>query len=91
MIIAKVGRYSDTLTGSIVEASSHNVESFAAGAVLYQVGYTCVILLVEVIIADTTSLRSRLFFSYVPAAPFIVSSLRQKLGQSSDSSRSTHG
>ena len=30
------------------------------------------ILLVEVIIADTTSLRSRLFFSYVPAAPFIV-------------------
>ncbi|KAF2014847.1 siderochrome-iron transporter-like protein Sit1 [Aaosphaeria arxii CBS 175.79] len=58
--------------GSIVEASSSNVESFAAGAVLYQIGYTAVLLLVEVIIADTTSLRSRVFFSYVPALPFII-------------------
>lgn len=30
-------------------------------------------LLVEVLIADLTSLRSRLFFSYIPAAPFLVS------------------
>jgi SIT family siderophore-iron:H+ symporter-like MFS transporter len=37
-----------------------------------QIGYTCVILLVEVIIADTTSLRSRVFFSYIPATPFII-------------------
>lgn len=29
-------------------------------------------LLVEVLIADTTSLRSRLIFSYVPALPFLV-------------------
>ena len=39
-----------------------------------QIGYTCVVLLVEVIIADVTSLRSRLFFSYIPATPFIVRS-----------------
>lgn len=26
----------------------------------------------EVVIADTTSLRSRLFFSYIPATPFII-------------------
>ncbi|KAF2867730.1 siderochrome-iron transporter-like protein Sit1 [Massariosphaeria phaeospora] len=58
--------------GTIIEASCTNVQSFAAGAFLYQVGYTCVILLVEVIIADTTSLRSRVFFSYIPAAPFII-------------------
>jgi SIT family siderophore-iron:H+ symporter-like MFS transporter len=31
-------------------------------------------LLAEVLIADLTSLRSRLFFSYLPAAPFLVSS-----------------
>lgn len=30
-------------------------------------------LLVEVLIADVTSSRSRLLFSYVPALPFIVS------------------
>lgn len=48
------------------------MQGFAAGAFLYQIGYTCVILLVEVIVADTTSLRSRVFFSYVPASPFII-------------------
>ena len=30
-------------------------------------------LLVEVLIADMTSTRSRLLFSYIPALPFIVS------------------
>ncbi|KAH7132570.1 siderochrome-iron transporter-like protein Sit1 [Dendryphion nanum] len=58
--------------GTIIEAGTSNVQGFAAGAVFYQIGYTCVILLVEVIIADTTSLRSRVFFSYIPAAPFII-------------------
>ncbi|KAL5403476.1 ferrioxamine B transporter [Paraphaeosphaeria minitans] len=58
--------------GTIIEASCTNVQGFAAGAFLYQVGYTSLLLLVEVIIADTTSLRSRLFFSYIPATPFII-------------------
>ncbi|KAF2194237.1 ferrichrome-type siderophore transporter [Zopfia rhizophila CBS 207.26] len=69
LIIVSVFFY---VLGTIVEAACHNVESFSAGAVLYQVGYTCVIFLVEVIVADTTSLRSRLFFSYIPALPFII-------------------
>ncbi|KAF2643833.1 siderochrome-iron transporter-like protein Sit1 [Massarina eburnea CBS 473.64] len=60
------------IIGSIVEATCNNVQGFAAGAFLYQIGYTCIILLVEVIVADTTSLRSRLFFSYIPATPFII-------------------
>ena len=38
-----------------------------------QIGYTVMIVLIEIIIADITSLRSRLFFSYVPAIPFLVS------------------
>ncbi|KAF2000925.1 siderochrome-iron transporter-like protein Sit1 [Amniculicola lignicola CBS 123094] len=58
--------------GTIIEASADDWEAFAAGACLYQIGYTCVILLVEVVVADTTSLRSRLFYSFVPAAPFII-------------------
>ncbi|KAH8710046.1 siderochrome-iron transporter-like protein Sit1 [Phaeosphaeriaceae sp. PMI808] len=58
--------------GTIVEASSHSVEAFCAGAVLYQIGYTVVIVLIEIIIADITSLRSRLLFSYIPAAPFLI-------------------
>ncbi|KAG9187869.1 hypothetical protein G6011_05740 [Alternaria panax] len=58
--------------GTIIEAASKDVESFAAGAVFYQVGYTTIIVLIEVIIADITSLRSRLFFSYIPAIPFLI-------------------
>ncbi|PWY85053.1 MFS general substrate transporter [Aspergillus heteromorphus CBS 117.55] len=58
--------------GTIIETSSTTVEQFAAGAVLYQIGYTAIILLVEVLVADVTSLRSRLLFSYIPALPFII-------------------
>ncbi|KAK2813651.1 hypothetical protein FQN50_000049 [Emmonsiellopsis sp. PD_5] len=41
------------------------------------IGYTGIILLVEVLIADTTSLRSRLLFSYIPALPFLLLGARQ--------------
>lgn len=52
--------------GTVIEACATDVQTFAGGSVLYQVGYTCIILLVEVIIADITSLRSR-------KSPFTVS------------------
>jgi SIT family siderophore-iron:H+ symporter-like MFS transporter len=58
--------------GTIIEAVATNIETFCAGSVIYQVGYTMIILLVEVIIADITSTRARLFFSYIPATPFII-------------------
>lgn len=58
--------------GTVIEASTTGVAGFCAGSLLYQIGFTCVILLVEVIIADTTSLRSRLLFSYIPALPFLI-------------------
>lgn len=60
------------IVGTIVESAADGLATFCAGAVLYQIGYTCVILLVEVIIADTTSMRARVFFSYIPASPFII-------------------
>ncbi|KAK4465403.1 putative siderophore iron transporter 1 [Cladorrhinum samala] len=58
--------------GTFLESESHNVETFAAGAIIYQIGYTMVLLLVEVIIADITSTRARLFFSYIPTTPFLI-------------------
>ncbi|KAI5235146.1 ferrioxamine B transporter [Aureobasidium subglaciale] len=60
------------LLGTVIEAAAHNVGTFAAGAILYQIGYTVVTLLVEVIVADITSLRSRLAWSYIPALPFLI-------------------
>jgi MFS transporter, SIT family, siderophore-iron:H+ symporter len=58
--------------GTVVEATANNVQTFAGGSVLYQIGYTCVLLLVEVIVADITSLRARLFFSFIPTLPFLI-------------------
>lgn len=60
------------VVGTIIEASATGTSTFVGGAILYQIGYTCVILLVEVIIADITSTRARLLFSYIPALPFII-------------------
>ncbi|KAL2811705.1 major facilitator superfamily domain-containing protein [Aspergillus granulosus] len=58
--------------GTVVETAATNMQAFCAGAVLYQIGYTGVMFLVEVLIGDTTSTRSRLLFSYIPATPFII-------------------
>ncbi|EXA41693.1 MFS transporter, SIT family, siderophore-iron:H+ symporter [Fusarium oxysporum f. sp. raphani 54005] len=58
--------------GTVIEAAAQNLDTYSAGAVIYQIGYTMIILLVEVIIGDITSVRSRLFFSYIPALPFII-------------------
>lgn len=58
--------------GTAIQSTSTSVAWFIVGAVLYQIGYTAIILLVEVVIADITSMRSRLLLSYVPAVPFMV-------------------
>lgn len=58
--------------GTALEATATSVEAFCLGAVLYQIGYTAIILLLEVLVADVSSMRSRVLFSYVPAVPFII-------------------
>ncbi|BEJ14722.1 hypothetical protein CspHIS471_0404890 [Cutaneotrichosporon sp. HIS471] len=60
------------LVGTIVMAAAKNMETFAGGTVIYQFGFSGLMILVEILIADTTSLRNRLFFSYIPAMPFII-------------------
>lgn len=69
LILASILFYT---VGTIAETFSNDVQSFSAGAVIYQIGYTCIILLLEVLIADVTSSRSRLLFSFVPALPFVI-------------------
>ncbi|KAJ5266456.1 hypothetical protein N7478_009264 [Penicillium angulare] len=60
------------LIGTAIESCATSIEMFSMGTVLYQLGYTGIVLLVEIIIADITSMRSRVFFSYLPATPFII-------------------
>ncbi|KAL5594089.1 hypothetical protein BROUX41_001137 [Berkeleyomyces rouxiae] len=58
--------------GTLVQATSQNMNVFSIGAVLYQIGYTMTILLVEVLVADSSSTRDRVWVSYIPALPFAV-------------------
>ncbi|BGP45661.1 ferrioxamine B transporter [Rhodotorula kratochvilovae] len=60
------------VVGTIVEACAKNLSTFCAGAVLFQFGYSAAILMMELVISDLTSLRSRLLFSYIPALPFLI-------------------
>ncbi|KAF5024860.1 hypothetical protein F66182_3099 [Fusarium sp. NRRL 66182] len=58
--------------GIAIEASAQSVEVFCTGSIIYQAGYTCIVLLLEVLIADFSSMRARVFFSYLPAIPFLI-------------------
>ncbi|PHH51324.1 Siderophore iron transporter mirC [Ceratocystis fimbriata CBS 114723] len=58
--------------GTAIQAASSTMNTFAMGAVLYQIGYTMTILLVEVLVADSSSTRDRVWVSYIPALPFAV-------------------
>jgi MFS transporter, SIT family, siderophore-iron:H+ symporter len=69
LIVASVFFY---VGGTLVQATAHSVAAYAAGTALYQVGLTTAALLVEIIIADITSTRSRLVFSYIPAVPCLI-------------------
>lgn len=60
------------VVGTLVETFSTNVETFAAGALLYQIGYTCSILIMQITIADTTAMKTRVFFAYLPSASYLI-------------------
>ncbi|GAA6003445.1 hypothetical protein JCM10207_000337 [Rhodosporidiobolus poonsookiae] len=58
--------------GTIVEATSTGVASFAAGAVLFTFGYAAMFLMTGIIVSDFSSLRSRLVFTFFPGSTYII-------------------
>ncbi|KAK3179917.1 ferrioxamine B transporter [Lecanicillium sp. MT-2017a] len=60
------------VVGMAVESTATSVYAFCVGGILYQIGYTCIVLLLEVLVADFSSMRARVFFSYIPALPFVI-------------------
>ncbi|KAJ5616659.1 hypothetical protein N7537_001773 [Penicillium hordei] len=58
--------------GTVVEAVAKNVSTYAGGSVIFQVGQSMIKALNSIIISDITSTRSRLFFSYTPIAPALI-------------------
>ncbi|KAI9150017.1 Siderophore iron transporter 1 [Paramyrothecium foliicola] len=59
--------------GILIEVTAGTVAAYYVGSIVYQTGYTGIILLMEVLIADYSSMRARVFFSYIPALPFLLS------------------
>ncbi|OBA20305.1 MFS general substrate transporter [Metschnikowia bicuspidata var. bicuspidata NRRL YB-4993] len=60
------------VVGTIIQSQAYDVQRFAGGAVLYQIGYSGVQLLLEVTLSDMSTLNWRLFASFIPALPFII-------------------
>ncbi|RCK54967.1 Siderophore iron transporter ARN1 [Candida viswanathii] len=60
------------VVGTIIEGQSPTINAYVAGSVLFQVGYSGVIIMVVFIMSDFSSLRWRLFFQLCPAFPFII-------------------
>lgn len=58
--------------GTVIESQAYDIYRFAGGAVLYQAGYSGVMLIIQVILADFSTLNWRLLCSFIPATPFII-------------------
>lgn len=60
------------VVGTIVEATSKNVSHYSGGVVLYQIGYTIYTIIIQVIVTDLSSLKARLFVSFIPPSPYLI-------------------
>jgi len=58
--------------GTVIESQAYDIYRFAGGSVLYQAGYSGVMLILQVILADFSNLNWRLLCSLIPATPFII-------------------
>jgi MFS family permease len=57
--------------GYIQQAASQNIQTYAAAQIFYSAGFTGVLIVTQVFIADTTDLRWRALFSSLPDVPFL--------------------
>ncbi|KAG5419072.1 ARN1 [Candida metapsilosis] len=60
------------VVGTIIECQSPTINAYVAGAVLYQIGYSGVLIVLLFIMSDFSTLRWRVFFTICPALPFII-------------------
>ncbi|KAI9300230.1 hypothetical protein BJ944DRAFT_136303, partial [Cunninghamella echinulata] len=60
------------VVGTIIEACSANIETYAGGQVLWTMGFRGFQLLFEIICSDVSSLRNRVLFSYITRLPVLI-------------------
>ncbi|KAJ5752559.1 Siderochrome iron transporter 2 [Penicillium odoratum] len=71
------------ILGMIVLATCNGADSFAAGYVLYWVGYNCLYLILDIYVADTSGMRSRAFAFAFATTPFICTAFTGPLAATS--------
>lgn len=71
------------LIGMIVLAKSKGPDSYAAGYVLYWIGYDAIYLIMDVFVADTSGLRNRAFAFAFVGTPFICTAFTASLAAQS--------
>ncbi|CCE93872.1 siderophore transporter TDEL_0H00130 [Torulaspora delbrueckii] len=60
------------VVGTIIQSQAYDVQRYAAGSVFYSVGLVGVMLQVILVLSDNSSLKWRLFYTFVPAWPSII-------------------
>lgn len=60
------------VVGTILESQARNASIYAGGAVIFQFGYTGILLLVQLLCGDFSLLNWRLLASLIPVTPFII-------------------
>lgn len=60
------------VVGTIISCKAYDIGRFAGGSVIYQIGYTGVIMALQLIVADNSYLNWRLLCSFIPALPFVI-------------------
>ena len=58
--------------GTVIQSQAYDIYRFAGGSVLYQVGYSGIIIMLQIILADFSNMNWRLACSFIPALPFII-------------------
>ncbi|KAJ6184800.1 hypothetical protein N7519_006101 [Penicillium mononematosum] len=71
------------LLGMIILASCNGPDGYAAGYVLYWIGYYCLYLILNVFVADTSGLRNRAFAFGFMQTPFICTAFTGSLAANS--------
>ncbi|KAJ5188612.1 Major facilitator superfamily domain general substrate transporter [Penicillium cf. griseofulvum] len=62
------------ILGIIILAACNNANTYAAGYVLYWVGYDAIYIILDIFIADTSGMRNRAFAFAFASTPFICTS-----------------
>ncbi|KAH8788616.1 MFS transporter [Diaporthe sp. PMI_573] len=71
------------LIGMIIIATSNGPDAYAAGYVIYWVGYDAIYLIMDVFVADTSGLRNRAFAFAFVGTPFICTAFTAPLAAQS--------